>query len=119
MHLGSALYARINDKALATFSSLTPEEQQKLLMVLAPKLILNLTQGSSWRISLGANLRYGGEFRAPMVTWIVRFTHDASVYFAPDATYRSALACILHFVGTIDQSGQLVMADANTCVGQA
>lgn len=104
---GATLYDDINTGSDIDFSTLLPRAQQQVLMVVVPKLITQRVQNQGWRIATERNLRYGGEGKAPMVTWIVRFTWNADAIAAPDAAHRDALAGIFHFVGLIREDGQI------------
>lgn len=106
-HLGSELYKKINATDTVDFSSLPRVAKQQVLMALVPKLIAQQAQHQGWRIRTQQNLRYGGEGRAPMVTWIVRFTRSTGVYATPNAAYRDALTSILCSTGQIRDDGEL------------
>lgn len=104
---GEALCKDIDGKANVDFSALHLKAQQQVLMVIVPKLIAQRAQNQGWKIATERNLRYGGEGNAPMVTWIVRFTWDASAIAAPNVAHRDALAGIFHCVGLIREDGQI------------
>lgn len=104
---GEALYQDIDNKANVDFSALLLEAQQQVLMVTVPKLIAQRVQNQGWKVATERNLRYGGRENAPMITWLVRFTWDASTIAAPNAAHRDALTGIFHFVGSIREDGQI------------
>ena len=104
---GEALCEGIEGEASVDFSDLGVESQQQVLMVIVPKLISQRVQNQGWRMVTKRNLRYGGDETAPMSTWIMRFTWDASVMPAPNIAHSDALAGIFHFVGSIRDDGQI------------
>ena len=82
--------------------------QQRILMVLVPKQIAFDAHSVGWSVDTVENLRYGGtERRAPMVTWVLRFTWDTRARTQPDKVYREALARSLLRGGHIDSDGVL------------
>ena len=89
------------------FLDLDWEEQQKFIMVLVPKIISRLVHNEGWRVQTERNLRYGGKDRAPMVTWIVKFTWDENAAATPDALYRTALHNIFAGTGVVTDAGNI------------
>ncbi len=84
------------------------EVQQRILMVLVPKQIAFDAHTRGWHIDTVENLRYGGTAkRAPMVTWVLRFTPDARARTHPDELYHEALRRTLQRRGRIDAEGVL------------
>jgi hypothetical protein len=82
--------------------------QQRVLMVLVPKQIAFDAHSTGWGVDTVENLRYGGsEGRAPMVTWVLRFSWDTRARTQPDKLYRESLVRSLLRCGSIDSSGVL------------
>ncbi len=83
-------------------------EQQAILTVLVPKRIAHESHQRGWHIATVENLCYGGSGgRAPMVTWILRFTWDERASTEPDVIYREALRSALKNRGVISEDGKL------------
>jgi len=104
---GPELYANATGSATIDFGSLPWVQQQKLLLVLTPKLMAHIVYSDGWRVSAERCLRYGGGARAPMVTWIIRFVWDGAAAAAPDARYREALNRIFVGIGKVDRNGRI------------
>jgi hypothetical protein len=84
------------------------QRQQRVLMVLVPKQIAFDAHTRGWSIDTVENLRYGGfGDRAPMVTWVLRFSWDARARTQPEQLYREALGRALARQGHIDAEGVL------------
>jgi hypothetical protein len=107
--LGDALHADICDRpGRVGVRNLDVEAQQRVLMVLVPKQIAFDAHSAGWSIDTVENLRYGGTAaRAPMVTWVLRFTWDARARTQPERLYREALGRSLLRRGRIDANGAL------------
>lgn len=105
--LGRTLCSQICASDLFNFSNLSAEMQQKILMILVPKLITNLVHQQGWKIRTQRNLRYGGGNTAPMVTWVIQFEWNSAVQATPDSAYREALAGILADAGMIRENGKI------------
>lgn len=107
--LGNALYeAILHDPNDASLLDRSPEEQQHILMVLVPKRIAHDAHPLGWHVDTVENLRYGGgQNRARMVTWVLRFTWDERASHDSHAVYREALRLALSRRGTIDGRGRL------------
>lgn len=107
-HLNEGLTERVMDEeGTLEVGTLDPIERQKLLMVYVPKRVARVANDQGWRLQTRINLRYGGGDHAEMVTWIFRFTWDEAVEAEPDASYRSALRCILSNVGHVNEDGTI------------
>ncbi len=105
--LGNTMVEQITTAASIDFKAFSREDQQKLIMVMVPKLIAQLVHSEGWDVHTEKNLRYGNHPNAPMVTWIVNFTWDGVSTATPDALYRKALANIFSKVGIIDTQGRI------------
>jgi hypothetical protein len=89
--------------------NLDAETQQRVIMVLVPKQIAFDAHTAGWSVDTIENLRYGGTGeRAPMVTWVFRFSWDMRARTQPDRVYREALARSLLRRGSIDAEGVLL-----------
>lgn len=105
---GDDLFKKVISDTKIDLADLEEEEQQKLLMVMVPKIIAKLVHDDGWLIKTEKNLRYGGgKPPAPMVTWIVKFTWSPSVTSTPDANYRNALQNILSKTGVVEEDGNI------------
>lgn len=103
---GDRLYDLMTDDEPPDFDDLDWVEQQKVLMVIVPKLIARFVHDQGWRVDTEYNLRYGGGGdQAPMVTWIVKFTWDGDAAATPDTLYRQALREILDGAGMVTDEG--------------
>jgi hypothetical protein len=86
----------------------TASEQQRVMMVLVPKAVARDAYAMGWRVATVENVRYGGsDQRAPMVSWILRFTWDERASSEPLAIYRDGLREALGRRGRIDADGAL------------
>ena len=103
-----ALYEQISDCNELDFTALDRQDQQKVIMVMVPKIITRLVHSEGWRVSTERNLRYGGDGQhAPMVTWIVKFTWNGDATATPDALYKSALRDIFSGAGIVNKNGKI------------
>lgn len=103
-----ALYEQISDCSELDFTALDRQDQQKVIMVMVPKIITELVHSQGWSVSTERNLCYGGDSeRAPMVTWIVKFTWRGEATATPDARYKSALRDIFSGVGVVSEQGKI------------
>lgn len=103
-----ALYKQISDCNELDFTALDRQDQQKVIMVMVPKIIAELVHSQGWSVSTERNLRYGGEGKhAPMVTWIVKFTWRGEATATPDARYKSALRDIFSGAGVVTERGKI------------
>ena len=103
-----ALYEQISDCNELDFTVLDRQDQQKVIMVMVPKIIADLVHSQGWSVSTERNLRYGGDGEhAPMVTWIVKFTWRGEATATPDARYKSALRDIFSGAGIVTESGKI------------
>jgi hypothetical protein len=105
--LGEELVNQVTDGAPIDFCTLDREGQQKIIMVMVPKMIAKLVHIEGWKVSTQRNLSYGQEGYAPMVTWIVRFTWSSHGSSQPDALYRTALKDIFSGAGVIAENGKI------------
>lgn len=105
---GAELYEQATRGNSPDFPQLERVEQQKIIMVMVPKIIAGLVHSKGWRVRTERNLRYGGGEHAPMVTWIVRFTWNENAIAEPDATYREALRDIFSSVAVVTDHGEIV-----------
>jgi hypothetical protein len=105
---GEELYELATKAKCLDFRQLEPTDQQKLVMVVVPKLIARQVHNVGWRIRTERNLRYGGETEAPMVTWIVDFTWDEEGSAQPDSVYREALREIFAGIGIVTKDGTII-----------
>lgn len=105
--LGEELVTLVTGGAAIDFRNLDRAEQQKVIMVMVPKMIAKLVHIEGWEVSTQHNLSYGQEECAPMVTWIVRFTWSAEKSSQPDALYRAALRDIFSGTGVIKDDGKI------------
>jgi hypothetical protein len=101
------LYQVATGEDVPNFTELDREDQQKLIMVMVPKIIARLVHDKGWRVKTERNLMYGGVNRAPMVTWIVKFTWGKEAIAEPDATYREALREIFSGIGVVTDTGKI------------
>lgn len=103
-HFGEVLYRAITEGLPLGASTLSAEEQQKLLMVFVPKKIGQLVYNQNWKVRTAWNLRYGGEPGvAPMVTWILKFAWDVRAALTPDVVYNDCLSMILTSSGHVSE----------------
>jgi len=104
--LGVKIFKLICDEpSRSGLRNLSHENQQRVMMVLVPKQIAFDAHTTGWSVDTVENLRYGGtRKRAPMVTWILRFTHDDR---DADVLYRDGLARALSHRGHITARGKL------------
>ena len=103
-----ALYEQISDCNELDFTALDRQDQQKVIMVMVPKIITRLVHSEGWRVSTERNLRYGEDGQhAPMVTWIVKFTWNGDATATPDALYKSALRDIFSGAGVVTEQGKI------------
>jgi len=105
--LGEGLVTQVTGCSPVNFSALDRTGQQKIIMVMVPKIIAKLVHNEGWKISIERNLRYGQEGCAPMVTWIVRFTWSSDGSATPDAIYRAALKGIFSGAGVVTGRGKI------------
>jgi len=105
--LGGDLVTKVRGCSPTKFSNFNKVDQQKIIMVLVPKMIAKLVHNEGWNIATKQNLRYGQEGCAPMVTWIVKFTWTQSGTATPDAIYRAALKDIFSSAGVITDTGEI------------
>ena len=102
------LYKQISDCNELDFTALDRQDQQKVIMVMVPKIITRLVHSEGWSVSTERNLRYGGDGKhAPMVTWIVKFTWSGEATATPDALYKSALKDIFSGAGVVTEQGNI------------
>lgn len=106
--LGEVLFQLTTRDDGPCFTDLDRSDQQKLIMVMVPKIIVRLVHNEGWRVRTERNLRYGGGERAPMVTWIVKFTWDDNAIARPDTVYREALRDILSGAGLVTENGEIL-----------
>ena len=88
--LGNQVMSEINQTD-PNFSNLERNNQQKLLMIIVPKIISNLVHNEGWETKTEYNLFYDGTNGAPMVTCIVKFCLRENATATPDTIYRTAL----------------------------
>ena len=106
--LGDVLFSQVTNCATVDFTTLDRAGQQKIIMIMVPKIITNLVHNTGWHVLTERNLRYGeDEEHAPMVTWIVKFTWSGQASAQPDALYRSALRDIFTGAGIVTDSGEI------------
>jgi hypothetical protein len=105
--LGEELVTQVTGCSPIDFSTLDRTGQQKIIMVMVPKMIAKLVHNEGWNVSTERNLSYGQAGCAPMVTWIVRFTWSSDGSATPDALYRAALKDILSGAGVVTDRGQI------------
>ena len=105
--LGKELVTQVEGSSPVDFSTLDRVGQQKIIMVMVPKMIARLVHIEGWNVSTERNLRYGREGCAPMVTWIVRFTWSSDGSARPDALYRTALKDIFSGAGVVTDRGKI------------
>ena len=108
LFFGEELYRLATTEETPDFSELDSTDQQKLVMVVVPKLIAKYAHNIGWRIRTERNLRYGTETEAPMVTWIVDFTWDEEGSAQPDSVYREALREIFAGIGIVTKDGTII-----------
>ena len=106
--LGEVLYEWICADVRLNFSTLSRDDQQKILMIFVPKKILQMTQSQGWKISTATNCRYGRRGHAPMVSWIIHFQHDRRATTTPRALYVEDLDEILAGAGRVNSRGEVV-----------
>ncbi len=104
---GADLYEATTGEIAANFNDFDRTEQQKIVMVLVPKIISRLVHDKGWRVRTERNLRYGTGQHAPMVTWIVKFTWDQEALAEPDANYCEALRNIFSGAGVVTGEGEI------------
>ncbi len=104
--LGDEIFDLIcNKPSKANLRNLSPTDQQRIMMVIVPKQIAFDAHTEGWAVDTVENLRYGGtRKRAPMVTWILRFSWDER---HADTLYREGLAQALAQRGHITAEGKL------------
>lgn len=104
--LGDEIFDLISNKpSRANLRNLPHAAQQRVMMVIVPKQIAFDVHTVGWAVDTVENLRYGGsKRRAPMVTWILRFTWDER---RPEDLYRDGLARALVQRGHITAEGKL------------
>jgi hypothetical protein len=105
--LGAELFAEVTSNAPPDYAAMVPTDQQRVLMVLVPKLIALHVHGKGWRVSTPHNISYGGGNYARMASWVIRLTIDPAAAAQPDATYREALRGILAGVKAILDDGSI------------
>ncbi len=105
---GSELYKKVIGHEEIDFCGLDRADQEKIIMVMVPKMIAERVHNRGWRVRTERNLRYGGGHHAGMVTWIVKFRWDEDAISEPDATYREALRDILSSAGALTNDGSLL-----------
>ena len=105
---GADLYTKATGAECLHFDQLPREDQQKVIMVLVPKLIAGHVHNAGWRVKTEVNLRYGGGEHAPMVTWIFKFEWEQSAQAEPNDTYREALREIFTGEGAVTNKGEIV-----------
>lgn len=107
--LGKSVFDVVTGETPRSFSGLTANDQQRILMGFVPKKIAHLVSHQGWRVKTSTNLRYGGRrSRAPMVTWIFEFTWDVRASITPDVVYRESLRDALVDAGEILMNGSIV-----------
>ncbi len=105
--LGDELFEIATEDIDSDLSQLTQDYQQRLMMVMVPKLIAHAVHNDGWIVDILYNLRYGGGEFAPMVTWVVKFRRAQDAAFTPDAVYKHALQGILRNTGMVTEEGEL------------
>lgn len=108
--LGADIHDAIcNTPSRAKLHKRSIDDQQNVLTVLVPKRIAHESHQQGWHVATIENLRYGGsQGRAPMVTWILRFTWDERASTEPSLIYREALQLALRNQGYIDVNGRVL-----------
>jgi len=104
--IGEQAFTEIS-QAGSDFAHLSPEVQQRLLMVFVPKKIAQLVHGEGWLLRTQYNLAYGEEGEAPMVSFVFRLVWDPRYESTPRAVYRDSLLGALETCGTIDREGNI------------
>jgi hypothetical protein len=107
--LGGEIFDLIcNTPTKTKLRELGSEDQQRIMMVIVPKQIAYDAHSHGWSVETVENLRYGGtQKRAPMVTWILRFSWDERTSTDAEAVYRDALGQALLRRGHITAQGEL------------
>lgn len=106
--LGADLVASMRKGDTAELVALPRVEQQKIIMVLVPKLIAMPAHLRGWRLTTDVNFRYGGDAaHAPMVTWILHFAPDEGLGAEPNQLYNDALVGIFKRCGVITANGEI------------
>ncbi|MBN1188220.1 MAG: hypothetical protein JXA46_00555 [Dehalococcoidales bacterium] len=112
---GEELYSYLSQGVQTDFKQFNRTDQQKLIMVIVPKMISRLVHNDGWQVHTQNNLCYGSEGHAPMATWIFEFTWNEKFSATPDAIYRSALRDIFSAIGTITQQGEIETSSIWAC----
>jgi hypothetical protein len=105
--LGDDLFEDMVATRAVDLARLSVEQQQHILMIFVPKKIAKLLCHQGWRVETQRNLRYGGDARAPMVTWVMTFTYDARAARRPLSLYRASLRLALSGAGKIEEDGSI------------
>jgi hypothetical protein len=107
---GENLFDLVTRDDSPDFTGWDRADQQKLIMVMVPKIISRLVHNDGWRVQTEYNLRYGEmeEDQAPMVAWIIEFTWDENATATPDTLYRAALCDILSGAGEVTVNGEIL-----------
>jgi hypothetical protein len=105
--LGDPLHADICSRPTKVrVSELSVPHQGAILKMLVPKRIAFDSHQRGWLVATVENLSYGGvEGRAPMVSWIMRFSWDPRASTEAAALYRESLGTALENHGHIDGEG--------------
>ena len=106
--LGQALFEILVQDDGPAFTDLERSDQQKLIMVIVPKIITRLVHNEGWKVLTEHNLSYGGGERAPMVTWIVEFAWDGNAAATPDNVYKESLRNIFYNIGEVTADGDIL-----------
>ncbi len=106
--LGDDFYETVSNDDNIDFTRFSRHHQQKFIMVIVPKIITRLVHNEGWQVRTEKNLSYGQSERAPMVTWIVKFTWAGEAIATPDAMYRSALCDIFSNIGIVTENGEIL-----------
>jgi len=109
--LGKELCAIVTQDDGTDWTELEREVQQRLIMVMVPKIISQLVHNQGWRVRTQRNLAYGGGDVAGMTTWVLEFTSDEDAVATPDSLYRAALRDILEHAGVVDEDGTIHQHD--------
>ena len=88
--------------------NVTSVDQQKALLLFVSKRLISGLQEQGWRVRLYRALRYGGEDRAPMASWIFDLCWDEEVRVSPLRTYGESVCEIFQGVRQIDENGTVV-----------
>lgn len=103
--LGTSLFNLVTTSAADELLKLSRIDQQRLLMVVVPKKILELLQDQGWQVDTSENMRYGGVPNAPMVSWIMHFA-EPEEHATNHKLYRSNLEKLLLAVRHVDSKGR-------------